>query len=119
MHITERRDGTIRIELRGDYADDLEIIVDADYHSRPVRVGDEGCLSVSGRDGCEDHAYLYPTAIPGNSNHRITRYHGWRGTTCDVACYARGWRRVESVEPRKRGRGLAIVLSADLRPDEE
>ena len=124
MHITERRDGTIRIELRAEYYDDLDIdlafyIVDADYNSRPVRIGDEGCLSMSTRAGCEDGAAMYPDAIPGNMNHNIRRYHGWRGTTCDVARYAMGWRRVESVEPRKRGGGLVIVLSADLRPDED
>ena len=124
MHITERRDGTIRIELREEYYDDLDIdlafyIVDADYHSRPVRIGDEGCLSVSTRAGCQDRAAMYPDAIPGNLNHRIRHYHGWRGTTCDVARYAMGWRRVESVIPRTRGGGLVVILSADLRPDEK
>ena len=116
MHITERRDGTIRVELRGDYLDDVEL-VGADC--RPVRIGDEGCLGVSTRAGYQDRAAMYPGPIWGNVNHDITRYHGWRGTTCDVALYAMGWRRVESVEPRKRGKGINIILSADLRPDED
>ena len=120
MHITERRDGTIRVELRGEHWDTNPMLTaDSEYRERPVQVGDEGCLSVSTRAGCQDRAAMYPDAIPGNLNHRIRHYHGWRGTTCDVARYAMGWRRVESVTPRTRGGGLVVILSADLRPDEK
>lgn len=120
MHITERRDGTIRIELRGEHWDiNPMLTTDSEYRERPVQVGDEGCLSVSTRAGCQDRAAMYPGPIPGNLNSHISRYHGWRGTTCDVARYAMGWRRVKFVAPRTRGKGLIIILSADLRPDEE
>ena len=120
MHITERRDGTIRIELRGEHWDiNPMLTADSEYREKPVQVGDEGCLLVAGRSGREDVAALRPGPIPGNLNHHITRCHGWRGTTGDVARYAMGWRRVESVTPRRRGGGLVIILSADLRPDED
>ena len=143
MRITESRDGTVRIELIGErgrewepdeipalpeYLDDNE----NGYHctSRPVQVGDAGCL-VTHHDVSPDaqrlrgpteysaHVVNSPEGIPGNSNHAITRLHGWRGTSYDSYCDAWGWRRVESIEPRKRGVGWVVILSADLRPDED
>ena len=137
MRVTERRDGTIRIEqidwCGGQFADGhhLMLIIDPDndYEKREIRVGDEGCLSTShnvspdairSNRPTEYSAQLFadPNGIPGNMNSNITRLHGWRGTTCDRCSEAWGWRRVESIEPRKRGEGYVVILSVDLKPDE-
>lgn len=139
MRLTERRDGTIRIEAIGriDRYQGREFAIDPDpmtivipggrWVQREIRVGDEGCLRVShgvspnamrSNNPTEYSASLYADAdgVPGNSNSNISRLHGWRGTTGDSCCYAMGWRRVESIAPRKRGVGYVVILSADLRP---
>lgn len=58
--------------------------------------------------------------IGGNMDRHIKRYHGWRGTSNDVSCYAEGLRRVERVDPvqgDRDNRTVKVKLSADLVPD--
>ena len=59
-----------------------------------------------------EHAY------PGNVDPSIKRYHGWRGTTNDIAVYAHGVRKVLKQTAFQNGRSR-IVLSKDLHPDWE
>ena len=56
--------------------------------------------------------------IGGNMNHRIKRYHGWRGTTNDNSVTAMGLRRIEKIQTYKNGT-VRIWLSEDLKPDAE
>jgi len=142
MRVTERRNGTIRIEAigtRGRESDGWEWTEDPEpimicgpdmTEERQIRVGDEGCM-VTGEDvspdalragGPTEYSVRLSTdreGIPGNSDPSIRRLHGWRGTTGDWYVDTWGWRRVESIEPRKRGIGYVVILSADLRPDED
>ena len=124
MRLTERHDGTIRIEP------DLITVIfpDQGHTHREIRVGDEGCLATA-KDispntllrgwPTEYRVSLYaaPDGVGGNMDPKIKRLHGWRGTTNDWSSYAWGWRRVESITPRRRGVGYVVILSADLRPD--
>ena len=60
--------------------------------------------------------------IPGNLDSSIRRYHGWRGTTSNISCYAHGVRRVEEVRSEKiteHGIVYKVKLSGDLKPDED
>ena len=59
-----------------------------------------------------------PDGIPGNLNHDITRYHGWRGTTDDVSCYAHGLREIVNIRELKNGR-VAVTVGPDLTPEED
>ena len=128
--LTERGDGTIRIEAVGrrEYVaalgGDLEYmpapldIVDDLGGEREARPGDAGCLAESystaaGGDKRSVWLGANPAGIAGNL--RGTRaLTGWRGTTDDRAVIAHGWRRVISIEPRKRGIGWVAILSRDL-----
>lgn len=128
--LTERGDGTIRIEAIGrrEYiaalGGDLEYmpaplgIVDDLGGEREARPGDAGCLAESystaaGGDKRSVWLDANPAGICGNmSNARALT--GWRGTTDDRAVIAHGWRRVISIEPRKRGIGWVAILSRDL-----
>lgn len=56
--------------------------------------------------------------VGGNMNGSAKRFHGWRGTTNNVSREALGLRRVEKIIECKNGK-FWVVLSADLRPDEE
>lgn len=60
--------------------------------------------------------------IGGNMDSSIKRYHGWRGTTNDIAVYAHGLRRIERVDSIKENsvtmeRTVKVKISADLVPD--
>jgi hypothetical protein len=141
--IRERRDGTLAIECRAprwlerptkhdrglenDYPE--PIILRTEQHERPIERGDQGCL-VSFEDVSPDglrRSTPYtgvsmngdPDGVPGNSDHTIKRLHGWRGTTDDASCQVWGWRRVISVEPLKRGLGWRVMLSVDLKPEDD
>jgi hypothetical protein len=59
-----------------------------------------------------------PDGIAGNLNRNITRFHGWRGTTQDVSCYAHGLREIIKIRELKNGR-VAVTVGADLKPDED
>ena len=54
----------------------------------------------------------------GNMDPKVKRYHGWRGTTNDIAKYADGLRRVEKITKYKNG-SIHIKLSDDLAKDKE
>lgn len=59
--------------------------------------------------------------VPGNVNHNILRYHGWRGTTNGVAVIAHGRRRVKfasDVYEDSYDFFQYIVVGPDLAPDE-
>lgn len=79
-----------------------------------------GCLGISYNTLGDEHlaAWLTTSGITGNMGGAAT-LHGWRGTTNDRSTFAKGWRRVESINPRRRGLGWVMILSADLRPDED
>jgi hypothetical protein len=60
-----------------------------------------------------------PDGIPGNANHSVKRYHGWRGTTDDIACYAHGVREIESIAHTSNPDYLRVRVGKDLHPDWE
>ena len=127
--LTERCDGTIRIEAIGRrehiaaLGGDLEympaplVIVDDLGDEREARPGDAGCLAESySVAGGDDKRAVWlgtnPAGIMGNGGDRALT--GWCGTTDAVAIIAHGWRRVISIEPRKHGVGWVAILSRDL-----
>ena len=55
--------------------------------------------------------------IGGNSNRDIKRYHGWRGTTNDIACYAHGLRKITKIRELKNG-NIAVTVGKGILPDE-
>lgn len=59
-----------------------------------------------------------PDGIGGNTDRNVTRYHGWRGTTCDLSCDAHGLREIKSIRALNNGT-VAVTVGSDLRPDEE
>ncbi len=71
-------------------------------------------LSGPGRGIVAWHLQRGPVA--GNSDHRVTRFHGWRGTTDDVFVEAHGVRRVLRVRALKNGT-VAVSVGADLHPE--
>lgn len=136
-----RVDGALVIEGIGATVNGMEDIPnppmitldhDGGLYCRPPEEGDEGCLAstyyvgptywVDGemRDPLPSaHLATHPEGIAGNSDPSIRRLHGWRGTWNDWATNARGWRKVLSYQPRKRGIGWRLVLSEDLKPEEK
>lgn len=65
---------------------------------------------------------LYPqyaeSGYPGNTDHSIKRFHGWRGTTNDTYVEAHGVYTVKSAD--RIGSTLKIVLGkVDIKSDEE
>jgi len=61
-----------------------------------------------------------PDGIGGNSNPDIKRFHGWRGTTNNIARYAEGVRKCESVKVAgKYSKKLRIVFGPDLYPERD
>lgn len=63
-------------------------------------------------------AFDCPDGIPGNSNRNITRYHGWRGTDCDISTYAHGLREITCIKYLKNGQ-VAVTVGPDLTKMEE
>ena len=126
--LTERRDGTIRIEAIGrrEYiaalGGDMEytpapLAFVYDWGARDAKPGDAGCLAESySVAGGDDKRAVWlgtnPAGIMGNGGDRALT--GWCGTTDAVAVIAHGWRRVISIEPRKHGVGWVAILSRDL-----
>lgn len=106
--ITQKTDGTIRAVL----------IADDEWAECPWTPGETGCLErLTDAYGDELSMTADRAGIAGNVS-PTRRMHGWRGTTNGVSSTGLGWRRVESVIPRKRGNGWVVVFSADLRRDE-
>lgn len=132
--MTGRSDGTIRIEAIGrreyiaalggevEYTPAPLTIVDDCGDERDAIPGDAGCLAESySVAGGDDKRAVWmgsnPAGICGNASNERALF-GWRGTTDDRAVVAQGWRRVLSIEPRKRGVGWVAILSRDLgHPD--
>ena len=129
MKINERKNGTVRIEsiaegercygrIEYETPDPFMIEFPESGISRPAVVGDEGCLTRGAAESESDtDASLYHDldGIPGNCNQAVKRLDGWRGTTDGWRVTADGWRQVLSVEPRKRGVGWVVILSAKTR----
>ena len=133
--ITELKNGKIKIEAFGlrewcktSHHDDgfwdeknPEPLCIRDWkgNERNAIAGDCGCLVISRNvSGDEDiSAFLFASEVgmPGNMNPAICRLHGWRGTTGNRESHAYGWRRVESITPRKRGIGCIVLFSEDLK----
>lgn len=128
--IAERCDGTIRIEAIGhrehiaaldgdmEYTPAPLAIIDDLGGEREARPGDAGCLAESystaaGGDKRAVWLCANPAGIPGNID-RSRALTGWRGTTDGRAVIAHGWRRIISIEPRKRGIGWVAIMSRDL-----
>lgn len=109
--VTERNDGSIRIEWR----------MQTDYLSspNPFSLGDFGCLCIADIDDRLCAAYLvhHPDGVQGNSGTE-RRLHGWRGTTNSYREYARGWRNVLKIGLCRNDKWWCAVLSEDLRPYE-
>ena len=60
--------------------------------------------------------------VPGNLNSALTRYHGWRGTTNNVARYAHGVRKVikvSDIENDGTDDYIKVTVGKDLHPDWE
>jgi len=129
MKITERKDGTIRITVKtsDDCSQSNMLFLQDDCMSeREIQIGDEGCLQLKCNIRNTSKLRNYDAilidsseGIGGNLNSSIKRLHGWRGTSNKISKSAEGWRRVESVEPRKQGQGWTIILSEDLKPEEK
>lgn len=60
----------------------------------------------------------YPNGIPGNSNPRICRFHGWRGTWNDSASFAMGIRKCIRAKLTASGEVVAS-FGPDLIPELE
>ena len=54
--------------------------------------------------------------IPGNMDRNDREYHGWRGTTNNIATYVHGVRRIEKVE-KVNGYMINVRIGKDLHPD--
>lgn len=83
-----------------------------------VEVGERYILveRIYEKDG-KSYFHLAPDfgGIPGNMNRNIRRYHGWRGTTNNVATYAHGLREITSIRP-KNGQ-FRVTVGKDLHPE--
>lgn len=64
------------------------------------------------------HLEFRPDGIGGNSDPNIKRYHGWRGTTCDLSVSAHGLRKITKIRTLKNGR-VAVTVGKDLLPEEK
>ena len=118
MKVNFRKDGKITV-----HTTDLEEVEIGCRTPGLPQVGETGCLGiaddVTGRLGYVGfHLYDDEDGIPGNSRPYIHRLHGWRGTACDIAIYAHGWRSLEEIRPR-RGGGSIFVFGKDQKPEEE
>ena len=60
---------------------------------------------------------FYGDGYPGNMDHTVRRYHGWRGTTNDVYTEAHGLRRIISISRNKTDDGWKITVGRDPHPE--
>lgn len=61
-----------------------------------------------------------PEGIPGNMDSKVKRFHGWRGTTDDVAIYAHGLRQVTKITPAgviDGSQAYKVTVGKDLHPE--
>lgn len=94
-----------------------------DYTTPAVKVGDEVVL-VEYNNVLKDTTWwlpwVAPNGISGNMDPSVKRFHGWRGTTNDVAVYAHGLRKVLKVTSKVNERGdtvLKVTVGRDLHPE--
>ena len=57
-----------------------------------------------------------PDGIPGNDNSDIKRFHGWRGTTCDIEVVAHGLRKIIKISELKNS-DISVTVGQDICPD--
>ena len=94
-------------------------------HHDPVEIGDTVQLieRVDILRGGSSYDYLTITdGVPGNADHSVRCYHGWRGTTCDIALYAHGLRKVikkSYVTVFPGDIKVKLTVGLDLAPDKE
>ena len=62
-----------------------------------------------------------PNGIGGNMDHTVKRFHGWRGTTDDIALHTHGVRKITKVSSivLDTDFGYKITVGPDLHPDWE
>jgi hypothetical protein len=108
------KDSSIQVTYRGEYRE---------LEHRIPGVGEKGILVTS------EHVYKNTNevgvgfmpdngeGIPGNMDRNICRYHGWRGTTNDVATYAHGLREV--IARRETTNTTVVTFGPDLKADEK
>ena len=62
---------------------------------------------------------IAPEGIPGNMDHTVKQFHGWRGTYNDIATYAHGLRKITKITPVDLGTdyGYKITVGKDLHPE--
>ena len=123
-----RADGTVRIENRPEMGDwpterygvTQRLPKDPDWRIK-LEVGDEFCLGVV-TDPCGVETPFFvrdERGIGGNMDGDRRVLHGWRGTTNGYTEMAYGWRRCLEIGWLKRGYGEYLILSADMKPDED
>ena len=56
--------------------------------------------------------------IPANMDRNDRAYHGWRGTTDNIAVYVHGVRKIENVE-KINGYMIKVRVGKDLYPDRD
>ncbi len=95
-----------------------------DFYSK---VGDEGILLefTNTTSGKIEWKFVpiadAPNGIGGNMDHEVKRFHGWRGTTNNVSCYAKGVRKIKKIigEADEYGNCIKVLLGKDLHQDWE
>ena len=92
-----------------------------EWMDNEVKVGDKRILVERRNVNTGDHQYQLREdngGIPGNMDATVKRYHGWRGTTCNVSVIAYGLREVTKIQEYQNG-SVRIWLGEDLKPDAE
>lgn len=100
----------IRINEEDIFRNDLDLTIGTEY------IVVERCDENSGTCWNELRRHT-KGGIPGNMDHNIRRYHGWRGTTNNVSTTALGLRKIVAVTQYKNG-NTKVTMSDDLLPDE-
>lgn len=86
------------------------------------------CISNTMKKGGDDYHLRFSSdqelinnGMGGNSNHNIKRFHGWRGTTNDIAVHACGVRICEKVIVKDyiKTTHYRVVFGEDLAIDKE
>ena len=99
-----------------------------DFDEEKICVGDEvlvysECDTMTGKEWFNISKLLAHDGYPGNVDSSIRRYHGWRGTTNDIAVYAYGVYTVKSVTHEDgdfRNQYLKVVINhKDIRKGDD
>jgi hypothetical protein len=94
----------------GDFTGGKKIIFTVSYDDiSDFWIGKIGtCVSVEDSTGKHYRINDNIFPVPGNINHNIKRYFGWRGTTNNRAVYAHGVRMVEKIIRFKKHARIAL-----------